>query len=67
MYEIIIAILFIMLCFNPSIAIAQWIGLMSIDKNKKIIKIVQTINAISTIILFILVVLLEQYNIIQIK
>lgn len=64
MYEVIVAILFIMLCFNPSIAIAQWIGLMSIDKNKKIIKIVQTINAILTIILFVLAILLEQNNVI---
>lgn len=50
----IIAILFVMLCFNPAIAIAQWLGLMSIEHNQRVVKIVQTANAVATIALLVL-------------
>lgn len=48
-----------MLCFNPAIAIAQWLGLMSIERNQRLVKIVQTANAIATIALFVLATKME--------
>lgn len=53
------AILFVMLCFNPAIAIAQWLGLMSIERNQRLVKIVQTANAVATIALFVLAIKME--------
>lgn len=56
MHTAIIAILFVMLCFNPAIAISQWLGFMSIERNQRLVKIVQTANAVATIALFVLAV-----------
>lgn len=53
------AILFVMLCFNPAIAIQQWVGFMSIKENETIIKVIQTINAVATIAMFVLAILME--------
>lgn len=54
------AILFVLLCINPAIAIQQWLGLMSINKeSEKRIKVIQTINAVATIAMFVLAILME--------
>lgn len=56
MLTAIIAILFVMLCFNPAIAISQWLGFMSIERNQRVVRIIQTINAVATIAMFVLAV-----------
>lgn len=54
------SILFVLLCFNPAIAIQQWLRLMSINKESETrIKVIQTINAVATIAMFVLAILME--------
>lgn len=56
----IIAILFALLCLNPAMAMAYWLGGFSFsnERNIKIVKIVQVINAVLTIIAFALTIAL---------
>ena len=58
MTHAIIAILFVLVGFNPAIAISQWLGLFSLEKNQKTAKIIQTINSFAVVILLILSIIL---------
>jgi hypothetical protein len=54
----IITILFALASFNPAIAISQWLGLFSLEKNQTIAKIIQTINSLAVVVLLILSIIL---------
>lgn len=54
----IVAILFALCAYNPAIAISQWLGLFSLEKNQTLAKIIQTINSLAVVVLLILVIIL---------
>ena len=54
----IVAILFVLVSFNPAIAISQWLGLFSLEKNQKTAKVIQTINSVAVVVLLILSIIL---------
>lgn len=54
----IVAILFVLVSFNPAIAISQWLGLFSLEKNQKLAKVIQTVNSAAVVVLLILTIIL---------
>ena len=54
----IVAILFALVSFNPAIAISQWLGFFSLEKNATLAKIIQTVNSVAIVSVFILCIIL---------
>lgn len=54
----IVAILFVLCAYNPAVAISQWLGLFSLEKNQTLAKIIQTINSAAVVVLLILTIIL---------
>lgn len=54
----IVAILFVLCAYNPAVAISQWLGLFSLEKNQTLAKIIQTVNSFAVVVLLILAIIL---------